>query len=250
MNCIVISHVRRALPRLALLAIVGLLAGCSHGGNKSGATRYGSAEPDSTGAAPAEQSAQPSPSTQPSQSAEPARAARPESAVLPAGTHIVAALQSSISTASARAGDKIVLRTLEPVEVDGRTVVPTGSTIDGEVTYAKGAGRIAGAPALTLRFVDLRLSDGRDTALSCDPFRVVGKSAGKESLEEVGGGAAAGALVGGLLGHGGGALKGAAVGGILGTGVAVATKGHQIELPAGQRLSVDLAAPVTLPRAR
>lgn len=176
----------------------------------------------------------------------PQKPAPPRNAVLPAGTHIVAELQSGISTADAAAGDRVTLRTVEPVTVGGRTVVPTGSKIHGEVTYVKGAGRIKGAPELTLRFSELVLADGRTFPIACEPFRVTGKSAGSESLKEIGGGAAAGAVVGALLGKGSGALKGAAVGGILGTGVAVATKGHQIELPAGQQIGVDLTTPLTV----
>ncbi|MBI4364962.1 MAG: hypothetical protein HY568_05990, partial [Candidatus Latescibacteria bacterium] len=41
-------------------------------------------------------------------------------------------------------------------------------------------------------------------------------------------------------------LKGAAVGAVLGTGVAVATKGNQIVLPAGQKLKVTLDTPVAI----
>jgi hypothetical protein len=43
-----------------------------------------------------------------------------------------------------------------------------------------------------------------------------------------------------------GGLKGAVIGGAIGTGVAVATKGNEIVLPAGQELRIRLAEPVTV----
>ena len=52
-------------------------------------------------------------------------------------------------------------------------------------------------------------------------------------------------MVGGIIGAvAGSTVKGAVIGGVLGTGVAVATKGNQIVLPAGTRLRVRLTEPV------
>ncbi len=265
MNASMTSPFARSCWRLGIaMTLLALAAGCSRGGSRNAAASRNESAADTSqtmAASPAAQQAEPQQTapeaTTPEKTAPaprqaarrqtaPQRPAQPQTAVLPAGSHIVAALESSISSADAKAGDRVTLRTVEPVAVGGRTVVPTGSTINGEVTYAKGAGRISGAPELTLRFSELVLPDGNTYPIACEPFRVTGKSAGSESLKEIGGGAAAGAVVGALLGKGSGALKGAAVGGILGTGVAVATKGHQIELPAGQQISVDLTTPLTL----
>jgi hypothetical protein len=73
-----------------------------------------------------------------------------------------------------------------------------------------------------------------------------GKGDAKESAMEVGGGAAAGALIGGILGGKDDIAKGAAAGAAVGAGVAVATKGDQIVLPAGQKIKVHLESPVTI----
>jgi hypothetical protein len=56
----------------------------------------------------------------------------------------------------------------------------------------------------------------------------------------------AGGVLGGILGGKGDIGKGAAVGAAVGTGVAVATKGKQIVLPAGQKIKVTLDGPVTI----
>lgn len=165
---------------------------------------------------------------------------------LVAGTSFTAALQNTIDTGSNKVGDRIALRTLEPVRVNEATVVPAGATIHGEMTHVEGAGRIAGAAELTLRFTELTMTDGTSYAISCEPFRLKGKSDAGESAKEIGGGAVAGGIVGGVLGGKKDIVKGAAVGAVIGTGVAVATKGDQIVLPAGQKLKVTLDAPVAI----
>ena len=165
---------------------------------------------------------------------------------LAAGTNIVAALQSTVDTGKNRVGDKVALRTLEDVRVNEMTVVPAGATINGEVTHIDPAGRIAGGAELTLRFTELVLPGGKSYAISAAPIRMEGKGDAKESALEIGGGAVAGGVVGGILGGKGDIGKGAAAGAVVGTGVAVATKGDQIVLPAGQKMKVSLSEPVSI----
>ena len=179
-----------------------------------------------------------------------AEAEKEKTATITAGTVIVASLQSTVSTGSAKEGDPITLRTIQAVRVNEQEVVPVGATIHGEVTHAKGAGRVAGGAELTLRFTTLETQDGKSYPIVCEPFRLEGKGDAKKSALQIGGGAVAGGVVGGLLGGKDDIAKGAAVGAVLGTGVAVATKGDQIVLPAGQKLRVTLTdgVTVTLPK--
>lgn len=175
-----------------------------------------------------------------------AEAEKEKTETLTAGTTFVASLQNTVDTGKNKVGERISLRTLEPSRVNEMDVVPAGSTINGEITHIDPAGRVAGGAELTLRFTELVLPDGKSYAISCDPFRLTGKGEGKSSALQIGGGAAAGAIVGGLLGGKDDIGKGAAAGAIIGTGVAVATKGDQIVLPAGQKMKVSLNAPVTV----
>jgi hypothetical protein len=179
-----------------------------------------------------------------------AEAEKEKTETLAAGTTFVGALQSTISTDKNKVGDAVALRTVQPVRVNEQEVVPAGAMIRGEVTHVKGAGRIGGGAELTLRFTTLETADGKSYPIVCEPFRLEGKGDTKESALEIGGGAVAGGVVGGLLGGKDDIAKGAAVGAVLGTGVAVATKGDQIVLPAGQKLSVKLTdgVVVTLPK--
>jgi hypothetical protein len=160
---------------------------------------------------------------------------------IPTGTRMIAALDQTVSTKSSDVGQRIELTTVDPIRLKDGHVVPEGVTIRGEVTHSKDGGRIAGAPELTLRFTEMEVS-GEDYAIRADPFRVRGKSDLGESAAEIGGGA----VVGGVIGPDGASVRGAAVGAVLGTGVAVATDGDDIVLPAGQRLRLRLAESVTV----
>ena len=84
---------------------------------------------------------------------------------------------------------------------------------------------------------------GRSYRIDAAPFRIKGKSDAKETAAEIGGGAVVGGIIGAVAGD---VVKGAVVGAIVGTGVAVATKGNEIVLPAGQKLVVRLNEPLTV----
>jgi len=163
-------------------------------------------------------------------------------ATIPAGTMIVGALRQTVSTKNAEPGDVVVIVTTAPLKLGEDITIPSGVELHGQVTHAKGGGRIAGAPELTMRFTRLEVDDNR-YEVAAEPFRVKGTSDAKESAIEIAGGTVAGAVVGKVTGS---VVRGAVVGAAIGTGVAVLTKGDQIVLPAGQRLRVRLSEPVTV----
>lgn len=163
-------------------------------------------------------------------------------ATLPAGTTLVATLNTRLSTEGLKAGRSVTLTTRSPLELADDRTLPEGVIVRGEVTHAKGGGRIAGAPELTIRFREISVG-GTTYPIVAEPFRLRGKDDLVESVAEIGGGAVVGGIVGAVAGS---TVKGAVIGGVLGTGVAVATKGNQIVLPAGQRLRVRLTQPVSV----
>ncbi len=218
------SQNRRAIAFAALAAVALFAAGCSQ--QQAAADKEGAE-------ARAAQRNTPTVQTQ----------------ILPAGTNIVAALQGTIDTGKNHAGDKIALRTLEDVRVNEMMVVPAGATINGEVTHVDPAGRVAGGAELTLRYTELVMPDGKSYAISTVPLRLEGKGDAKKSAIQVGGGAVAGGILGGILGGKDDIGKGAAAGAVVGTGVAIATKGHQIVLSAGQKMRVTLDGPVTITKS-
>jgi hypothetical protein len=91
-------------------------------------------------------------------------------ATIPAGTTLVAVLESQISTARSRAGDEFELRTIEPVRLRDGAEIPPGLVIHGMVTDAKRGGRLAGVPEIGLRFVELEV-DGDEHAIRTDQYR-------------------------------------------------------------------------------
>lgn len=167
-------------------------------------------------------------------------------ATIPAGTTLVATLDEAVSTEHARPGDVVQLHTIAPIRLDGgRNEIPSGVVVRATVTESKGGGRVAGAPVLALRFTDLIVDGGRHT-IDAAPYRAQGHNDLGKSAAQIGAGAVAGAILGRVVGGKGGTAKGAVVGAAAGTGVAVATPGGHVVLPAGQTLRVHLEDPVTV----
>src|ERR1700704_455520 len=142
---------------------------------------------------------------------------------VPAGTRITVRTDSQINSASARVGQPFNANLVRDVVIDGKTIAKAGAPAKGKVTYAKSSGRLHAPGEVTIRLTSIQLKDGKTLAVSTSGFRAKGKSHTKSNVTKIGGGAAAGALIGGLAGGGKGALIGTAVGAGAGTGVAVAT---------------------------
>lgn len=172
---------------------------------------------------------------QPRETAPPARVLR-----VPAGTEIVVSLDQSLSTETATAGQPFSGRTTEPVEVDGATAIPAGSTVHGEVIVAKRAPNVGGRAKLTLSFGAVELPNGKRYPVSAETLYLEGESTTKGDVEKVVGGALGGAIIGGILGGKSGAVKGAAAGTAVGGVVAVATKGNDIVLDPGTKVGMTL----------
>jgi hypothetical protein len=142
---------------------------------------------------------------------------------VPAGTRITVRTDSQISSASAHTGQLFHANLVKDLVVNGKTIAKAGAPAKGKVTYAKSSGRLHAPGEVTIRLILIQLKDGKTLAVSTSGFHAKGKSHTKSNVTKIGGGAAAGALIGGLAGGGKGALIGTAVGAGAGTGVAAAT---------------------------
>jgi hypothetical protein len=169
------------------------------------------------------------------------RASRDREVTLPAGTKLVAVLRQTLSTKESAVGDRVELKTAEAFQV-GEIMVPAGLGLSGQVSEAKGGGRVTGRARLGFNVTQLEV-EGRTYEIVTEPFEVHGKSESKNTLKKVVIGAAAGGVVGAVAGNAG---KGVLIGSVLGTGVAVATTGGDIILAEGQQVGVRLAKPVTI----
>ena len=87
--------------------------------------------------------------------AAPALAA--EAPVVPKDTEVRLALETPVSTATAKPGDIFRLRTLAPIVVDGIERVPAGAPATGQVVHAQKSGAFgkAGELILAVRRIDV-----------------------------------------------------------------------------------------------
>ena len=118
---------------------------------------------------------------------------------IPRGTRVPLVLINSISTKHASPGDRVYLKSVYPVPVDGRIVIPPGTYVSGTVTSVKRPGRVKGRGDLFLRFEQLILPNGtiRDLVgrVGASIGVIAGAASGRAGLG-VGVGAAAGAAAG------------------------------------------------------
>ena len=142
---------------------------------------------------------------------------------VPAGTHIVVRTDSQINSASARVGQPFHANLAKAVVIHGKTIAKEGAPVKGKVTYVKSSGRLHEPGELTIRLTSIQLANGKSMVVSTSGCRAKCKSHTKSNVTKIGGGAAAGALIGGLAGGGKGALIGTAAGAGAGTGLAAAT---------------------------
>jgi len=171
----------------------------------------------------------------------------PEPFVVPAGTSLPVILSTSVSSYSATPGQSFEASLAAPVLVDGEEAIPKGARVTGTVVDAKKQGKFKGEALLTIRLTQINVR-GKDYLIATHTYSRTEKGKGKRTAAVTGGGAAAGALIGGLAGGGKGAAIGAAVGGGGGLAVSGGTGGQNVNLPAETKINFKLAQAVTIDR--
>jgi hypothetical protein len=178
---------------------------------------------------------------------------------LPLGTLLHVKISHEISTRTTVAGTAFTASLDEPVERDGRVLLPVGTVLSGVVSDVHGGTRFTGSPSIHLLTRSLTLPDGTsysvqaqviDTALfkqtKVDSEGTilgrdhVGQTAAAMSLT-TGAGAASGAVIAGIPG----AVIGAGVGAGIST-VVWLRQDRQTELPAATRVVFQLMRPLTV----
>jgi hypothetical protein len=164
---------------------------------------------------------------------------------IPAGTSLPLELTTAVSSETATIEQPVSARLRQSVMVDGVTVLPAGSVVNGEVVDVDRPGRVQGRARLGLRFTSVTV-DGRREELRTNPVTFEGEQTKGEDATKIGAGAGIGAVIGGILGGGDGAAKGAAIGGAAGTGAVLATRGKDVALASGADVNATLASPVDI----
>jgi hypothetical protein len=163
---------------------------------------------------------------------------------IPAGTRITVRTGEEISSGTAKVGDHFDATLARDIVISGKTVAKAGAPVRGKVTLAKSSGRLHAPGQISVRLTSVQ-AGGRTIPLASGSYHLEGKSHTKSNATKIGGGAAVGALIGGIAGGGKGAAIGAGAGGAAGTGVAAATGKQEAVIPAEKALSFTTTAATT-----
>jgi hypothetical protein len=161
---------------------------------------------------------------------------------LATGTEITVRLEDPLSSRTARREDRFDATVVTPVRSGGVLTVPAGTRVRGVVAEVEPAERPSRAGRLQLEFDTLYLESQR---LEIRAGVAAMEGTGRKPAEKAGIGAVLGGVIGGLFEGKRGAIVGAIVGG---SGAVVATKGDDVELPAGTILTVRLNEDLAVPR--
>jgi hypothetical protein len=160
------------------------------------------------------------------------------------GTTIPVALSGNISSETANAGDAWHGNVTENVTAERGATIPAGSRVDGVVVGVTPAKRGSRAMLeLGVRGIEV---NGHRESIPASAEQVIAGSTRARNLGAIAGGAAAGALIGKVVGDG----KNAAVGGLLGgaaaAGVVAGSKGYQVVLTDGTVMSFTVSRTVAM----
>ena len=166
---------------------------------------------------------------------------------IPSDMAIAAQLDTPIASDSSRIEDRVEATVTSPVVIDGVEVIPTGSRLRGVVTQARQSGRVKGRALVAFRFETLSPA-GHSEQLEVRTRSIVYQApSGKgNDVKAIGIPAAAGAVIGAVVGGGSGAAKGAVIGGGAGTAYVLITKGEEVRVNAGAPLRVRLDGPLAV----
>jgi hypothetical protein len=165
---------------------------------------------------------------------------------LAAGTSLTAATTAEIRSHANKVGDTVTAKIAADVkDRSGRVVIPAGSTVALKVTAIKESENKSDTTGtLTLQPTSVSIN-GRSYPIAASiqgvDTRLEGRKTNAGDIAKVGGGAAAGAILGRVIG---GSTKGAVIGGVIGGAVgtqrAVETKDRDIVVPAGTTVTLVL----------
>ena len=168
------------------------------------------------------------------------------------GENVIAVVDSDLSSATARDGDRFTATVRRPSQYEG-------ATIEGHVSAVQRSGRVTGRSQMTLNFDTIRLRDGRsyrfagllesvrttqgDTVKVDNEGSVQDNSQTTKTVERAAIGTAVGAIIGAIAGGGKGAAIGAIVGAGGGAGSVYVQGRDDLELTRGTELTITATGP-------
>lgn len=161
------------------------------------------------------------------------------------GDTLTIRLNSDLNSGKNTAGTRFYGVVEQSVTHNGKTLVPKGAAVEGYIREATTAGRLAGKAEFHLHLDGLTI-DGKRYSVTTQPEVRSGVGHRKRNTAMIGGGTAAGLVIGAIAGGGKGAAIGAVTGAAAGTGGALATGKKEILIPAETVLTFRLRDQVVL----
>jgi hypothetical protein len=171
---------------------------------------------------------------------------------VPNGTSIIATLDTNLTTATARDGDRFTMTVRDPAQYQG-------AIIEGTVSNVTRSGRVTGRSQMTLNFDSIRLRDGSTYRFggvvqnvrsnNGDNVRVDNEGSVRDDSQttkteqRAAIGTAVGAIIGAIAGGGKGAVIGGIVGAGGGAGSVYAQGRNDLELMTGSEVTILSSAP-------
>jgi len=195
------------------------------------------------------------PPSKPKTPATPATAEK-HTVSLPTGAAFIVEMVTPVNTGTSNAGDKIEAKLVDQLsspDGGGAVIAEAGSLLRGEITELKRASHAKSEDdraMVKMSFTSLETVDGEKTleaTVTNAEGRMIAASTTKRDALIIGGSTIAGAILGKVVGKDTkGVIIGAVGGAVLGTGVVMAAKGYELDVPAGSKISLRVDAPVTV----
>jgi predicted extracellular nuclease len=168
---------------------------------------------------------------------------------IPSGTLLTFEVRETVSTTSHQAGSTFALVLVDAVSGTAGALLPAGSSARGLVTVAHSSTGPEDESILGLRVTSVEAGGSQRTIAGTAESTHI-ESSSRDSGTRTAGtiltGAAAGAIIGQILGQDTrSTVTGAAVGTAVGVVVALTTRGGHAELPVGSRITVRLSQDLT-----
>jgi hypothetical protein len=175
--------------------------------------------------------------------------------VIPDGTVLIIEMDTKLNSGTAQVSDRFIARIATPVvDAGGRTLLQSGSIVEGHVASVKKAKWAHRSGELGIAFDYVDFGDGRKIPLRAtlisgsNPIDAEGdlraKSATKRDVLVTTGGAAAGVGVGMLTGAS--ILAGGGAGAAAGLTAVLIMKGKNVDIDPGERFNLQLVQPLSL----